>query len=166
MEEGENPRELEKQQILDLMNIIAEEVFIGKYDSDIGTNRIESRLQGGENLPMEHVKAFRMSKEEILYNWLKYVQQIIKNYFIMQGTPIREEKLFQYKFPEPLWDRLRTFIRNLGNLPLWVNKELSSPVFGGKQNYEYWQGIFEKGTTAQGVRVLAEPINLMKMIQP
>jgi hypothetical protein len=166
MEEGENPRELEKQQILDLMNIIAEEVFIGKYDSDIGTNRIESRLQGGETLPMEHVKAFRMSKEEILYNWLKYVQQIIKNYFIMQGTPIREEKLFQYKFPEPLWDRLRTFIRNLGNLPVWVNKELSSPVFGGKQNYEYWQGIFEKGTTAHGVRVLAEPINLMKMIQP
>ncbi len=33
-------------------------------------------------------------------------------------------------------------------------------------NYEYWKGIFEKGTTSHGVRVLAEPINLMKMIQP
>lgn len=166
LEEGENPRDLEKEQILNLMNIIAEEIFISKYDSDIGTNRIENRIQGGENLPMEHVKAFRMSKEEILYNWLKYLQQIIKNYFIMQGMPIREEKLFQYKFPEPLWERLRTFIKNLSNLPVWVNRELSSPVFGGKQNYEYWQGIFENGTTPQGVRVLAEPINLMKMIQP
>ena len=164
MEEGENPRELEKEQILRLMNLIAEELFIGKFDSDIGTYRIENRLQSGENLPLDHVRAFRMSKEEILYNWLRYVQQIIKNYFIMQGTPVQENKLFQYHFPVPLWERLRTFIRNLSNLPIWVNKDLSSTVFGGKQNYEYWQGIFEKGKTKQGNPILAEPINLMKMI--
>lgn len=164
MEEGENPRELEKQQILALMNIIAEEVFIGKYDSDIGTYRIENRIQNGENLPLDHIRAFRMSKEEILYNWLRYIQQIIKNYFIMQGTPIQENKLFQYRFPEPLWERIKMFVRNLSNLPVWVNKELSSTAFGGKQNYEYWQGIFEKGKTPQGLQVLAEPINLMKMV--
>src|ERR1041384_1922315 len=164
MEEGENPRELEKEQILRLMNIIAEELFIGKFDSDIGTYRIENRIQVGESLPLDHIRAFRMSKEEILYNWLRYIHQIIKNYFIMQGTPIQEEKLFQYHFPVPLWERIRTFIRNLSNLPVWVNKELSSTVFGGKQNYEYWQGIFEKGKTQQGHQVLAEPINLMKMI--
>ncbi len=105
-----------------------------------------------------------MSKEEILYNWLRYVQQIINHYFIMQGTPIQENKLFQYHFSVPLWERIRTFIRNLVNLPVWINKELSSTVFGGKQNYEYWQGIFEKGKTQQGLQVLAEPINLMKMI--
>ncbi len=164
LEEGENPRELEKEQILTLMNIIAEEVFISKFDSDIGTYRIENKIQSGENLPLDHIRAYRMSKEEILYNWLKYIEQIIKNYFIMQGTPIQEEKLFQYKFPISLWERLRTFIRNLSNLPVWVNKELSSIVFGGKQNYEYWQWIFEKGKTPQGLPVLTEPINLMKMI--
>jgi hypothetical protein len=145
MESGENPRELEKEQILELVNIIAEEIYISKYDSEIGTHRIESRLQAGETLPIEHVRAFRMSKEELLWNWLKYVSQIIRNYFIMQGTPIEESKLFQYKFPVP-------------------NTALSSTVFGGKQNYEYWQCIFEKGKSPQGQQVLAEPINLMKMI--
>ena len=164
MEEGGNPRELEKEQILNLMNIIAEELFIGKFDSDIGTNRIENRIQSGENLPLDHIRAYRMSKEEILYNWLRYIQQIIKNYFIMQGMPIQEDKLFQYHFPVPLWERIRTFTRNLSNLPIWVNKELSSTAFGGKQNYEYWQEIFEKGKTQQGLQILAEPINLMKMI--
>jgi len=68
---GENPRELEKIQILELMNIIAEEIYLGKYDGDIGTYRIENRLQAGETLPIDHVRAFRMSKEEILWNWLK-----------------------------------------------------------------------------------------------
>jgi hypothetical protein len=164
IESGDNPRELEKEQILGLMNIIAEEIFVGKFDSDIGTYRIENRLQGGEALPLAHVRAFRMSKEEILWNWLKYVSQIIRNYFIMQGAPIQEEKLFQYRFPDPLWERIRTFIRNFRDLPLWVNKELSATAFGGKQNYEFWQTVFERSKTPQGQQVLAEPINLMQMI--
>lgn len=165
LDEEENPRELEKEQILQLMNIIAEEIFVGKFDPDIGTVRIENRIQKGESLPLEHLRAFRMSKEEVVYSWLKYVEQIIKNYFIMQGRPIQEKKLFHYKFPAPLWERIRVFIRNLSNLPIWVNNELSQTVFGGKQNYAFWQAIFETGKSPQGVRVLAEPLDLMKMIQ-
>lgn len=164
LENGENPRELEKAQILELMNIIAEEIYLGKYDSDIGTYRIENRLQAGESLPIDHVKAFRMSKEEILWNWLKYISQIIRNYFIMQGTPIDEAKLFQYKFSLSLRERIRTFIRNFSDLPVWSNIALSSTVFGGKQNYDFWQCVFEKGKTPQGQQVLAESINLMRMI--
>ena len=165
LEEGENPRELEKEQILHLMNIIAEEIYIGKYDADIGTYRIEYKIQKGEDIPEDHLIAYRMSKEEIIYNWLRYVGQIIKSYFIMQGKPIDEDKLFQYRFPEPLWDRIKIFIRNLRALPIWVNKDLSQTVFGGKQNYEYWQTIFESGKTPQGYEVLSGPLDLMEMIK-
>ena len=165
LEEGENLREIEKEQILSLMNIIAEELFIGKFDPDIGTYRVENKIQKGKDIPEKHLIAYRMSKEEILYNWLRYIGQVIKNYFIMQGKPIDESKLFQYRFPEPLWDRIRIFTMNLGRLPLWVNRELSSTVFGGKQNYEYWQTIFETGKTPQGFQVLAKPLDLMEMIR-
>lgn len=165
MESGENPRELEKQQILELMNIIAEEIFIGKFDPEIGTNRIENKLQAGEPVPPDHLRAFRVSKEEILWNWLKCVSQIIQTYFSMQGKPLAEAKLFQYKFPVPLSDCIRKFVRNFANLPLWVNTSLSSTVFGGKQNYDYWHCIFEKGKTPQGQQVLPQPINLNKMIE-
>ncbi len=165
LEEGENLREIEKEQILNLMNIVAEELFIGKFDPDIGTYKLENKIQKGDDIPEEHLIAYRMSKEEIIYNWLRYVEQIIKNYFIMQGKPIQESKLFEYRFPEPLWERIRIFIRNLSNLPLWVNRELASTIFGGKQNYEYWQTIFETGKTPQGFQVLAEPLDLMDMIK-
>ncbi len=164
LDEGENPRELEKEQILELMNIIAEEVFVGRYDSDVGTIQIESKIQKGENIPLAHLGAYRMAREEIAYNWLKYIHQIIKNYFIMQGNPIKEERLFQYKFPVPLWDRIKIFVRNLRNLPLWANKELSNTVFGGKQGNDFWQTIFETGKSPQNIQVLSEPINLMNMI--
>lgn len=166
LEEGENPRQLEEEQILTLMNIIAEDIFIGKFDPGFGTYRIENRIQKGEeDIPENHLTAYRMSKEEILYNWLRYIEQIIKNYFIMQGKPIQEKKLFQYRFPEPLWERIRIFVKNLMNLPIWVNRELSSTTFGGKQNYEFWQTVFETGKTPQGFQVLAKPLNLMEMIK-
>jgi hypothetical protein len=64
-----------------------------------------------------------------------------------------------------LWERIRLFTRNLFNLPVWVNKELSTTIFGGKQNYDYWQTIFETGKNAQGFQVLAEPLDLMEMIK-
>jgi hypothetical protein len=164
LEEGENPRDLEKLQIMQLMNIIAEIIYIGKFDTDIGTGQIESKIQKGENIPFGHLIAYRMSKEEIMYNLLKYVGQIIKNYFIMQGKPIKEEKLFQYKFPEPLWEKITIFIKNLTVLPVWINKDLSNTIFGGKQVNDFWQTIFETGKSPQGLQVLVEPIDLMKMI--
>lgn len=44
-ETGENPRELETTQLIQLMNMIAEEIYIAKFDTEIGTDKIESRLQ-------------------------------------------------------------------------------------------------------------------------
>jgi len=166
LESGTNPRELETHQIIRLMNTIAEEVYIGKFDVEIGTDKIESQLKDGADFPFKHVTAFRMSKEEIIYNWLRYVHQIAKLYFINSGIPIQEEKLFQYQFPEQLWENIRRFLINFSALPLWSNRELSETVFGGKQNASFWQTIFESGRSPQGVQVLAHPINLVDLITP
>jgi len=161
---GENPRQLEAEQILELMNIIADELFIGKFDTDIGTYNIEKQVISGKQIPLDHLSAFRLSKEEIIYNWLKIIEQIIKLSMIMQGRAFNEEKLFQYRFSTPLWDQIRQFIKNFSNLPVWINKELASTVFGGKQDYGYWLYIFETGKSKQGMQVLAEPINWGEMI--
>lgn len=166
LEDGKSPREFEKSQILKVMNIIAEEIYIGKFDLDIGTYQIENKIQKGIQIDEDHIRAYRMGKEEIIYTWLKFIRQIAYNYFIMQGKPVVKEKLFQYEFEAALWNNIRVFIKNLSNLPLWINNELSSTVFGGKQNYNYWQSIFETGKSPQGVKVLAEPINLIEMIKP
>ncbi len=165
MEENENPRELEKQQIQKLMNVIAETVYAGKYDPALALARIENQIQKGGEVPEGHLCAFRLSREEILYAWLRLIRQIVQNYFITVGKPIQEDKLFQYRFPEPLWDSIENFIVSLTKMPLWVNRELSQTVFGGKQSPEYWQTIFESGRTPQNQQVLPSGINLMKMIQ-
>lgn len=165
-EEGANPRQLEVEQIVRLMNIIAEQVYIGKFEHSIGTRRIENNLQRGKPVPEPHLRAFRMAKEEILYNWLRYVRHIVQNYFIMMGKPIDEKKLFQYQIPDACWENIEHFIGALKRLPLWVNKDLSKSVFGGKQNNDFWQAIFESGSTPNGVEIMPKGINVMEMIQP
>ena len=162
---GENPRQLEKDQIVRLMNVIAEEIYIGKFDTDMGTYQIEKRLQKGEDIPEDHLRAFRMSKEEILYNWLDNVKKIIYRFFLMQGKPIDENRLFQYKFPEALWESIRKVVHNLARLSIWKNKELSATAFGGKQNYDYWQIIFETGKSPQGLQVMPQGLNLDELLK-
>jgi hypothetical protein len=120
---------------------------------------LEKKLQNGESIPENHLVAFRMSKEEILYNWLDIVRKIIDRYFIYQGQHFNEDRLFEYKFPEQLWSSIRIAICNLAKLSVWKNVELSATAFGGKQNYDYWRTIFESGKSPQGFQVLPQGIN-------
>ena len=167
LEEGKNPRDLEKRQIIKLMNIIADVVLIDKFDFDIGTYRIENKIQQGESIDWDHVVGYRMMKEEIIYVWLHYVLDVISMYYMQNGIPAYGRKdLFQTEFPQQLWINIENFIKNLANLPLWRNKEFSSTLFGGKQVYSFWQTIFETGRSPQGDEVLAAPLNVNTMIMP
>lgn len=162
--EDANPRELEIRQIVRLMNVIAREVLIDKFDDSLGTYRIENKIQKGELIPEPHLAAFRLAKEEIIYVWLGYVSQIVQTYFMFTGVPVDETKLFQQPFPEALWAKIESYVTHLRTMPVWINRDLSNTAFGGKQTYAYWKQIFTTGKSPQGVQVLPEPLNLMAMI--
>ena len=164
-EQNGNPRMIERSQILRLMNLIAEVIYIGKFDAEVGTDKIESRLQKGEKFKLDHLRAFRLSKEEIVYNWLQYVEQVARTYFITLGNPDPQKRLFQTPFPEQVWVNIGKFLENLRLMPLWVNSELSETVFGGKQTNNFWKAVFETGHTPQGMAVLVQPSNLIEMIK-
>ena len=148
------------------MNIIADKIYVGKFEHSLGTRRIESSIQKGKDVPEPHLRAFRMAREEILHNWLRYVNQIVQNYFITTGKPLDDKRIFQYVIPDACWENIDSFIDALMRLPLWVNKDLSLSAFGGKQNNDYWQAIFETGRAPNGIEVLSSGLNLMDMIKP
>jgi hypothetical protein len=147
------------------MNLIAEVIYVDKFDPEIGTDKIESKLQKGEKFALDHLRAFRMSKEEVIYNWLQLLRQVAQAYFITLGMPDPKERLFQVPFPDQIWENLQKFLENLAAMPLWVNSDLSETIFGGKQNYSFWKTIFETGRTPQGMEVLAQKLNLVEMIK-
>ena len=105
------------------------------------------------------------AREEILANVLSWVRFVIENYNAFTGRKIDKEMLLHYALPEDLWKRIKTFLTKLAALPCWIDKNLSTTVFGTKQNLDFWKRVFETGTTPAGLRVLAQPLNLQTMIQ-
>jgi hypothetical protein len=167
-------RENEISNMVRLMNLVADIVLEG-YDFSIGSWRIEeevraeregrpTRTGAARHIPDQHLRAVRMIKEEIMYNWVRYIRQIVSNYFIMRGLPIDEDKLWQEEFDDTLWKHIENFLKNLRNLPLWVDRE-KTHIFSAKLPYDWWSEVFRSGVTKDGIKLLSEGINLMNMIK-
>jgi len=166
-DEGLNPRELEISQTVKLLNIIAEEIYVNKFNPEVGVYRIEQKIidRKDTDITDDHLIAFRISKEEIIYNWLLYLKKVIENYFNNTGRLFDSNRLFQEPFHDQLWINITNFIKNLKSLPLWKDRGMSSTIFSGKNNYEFWKIAFETGKTPDSVPVLAKPLNYVEMIK-
>jgi hypothetical protein len=165
MEEGSNPRQLEREQMVRLMSMFAEVFFVGQWDPDLGGRRVESRLQDGEVIPDGHLRAWRIAREELLANVTRWMRLVIANYFAYTGKLIYEDRQLHTRLPDDLWRRLRNFLESLARLPCWVDRNLGSTVFGPKQNLDYWEKVFQTGIAPSGVRVLTAPLDLNEMVR-
>jgi hypothetical protein len=166
MEDGSNPRMLERQQLIRLMSLFAEVFFVGHWDPDLGGRRLESRLQSGEKIADLHLRAWRIAREEVLTNVVRWLRLVIANYNAYTGRVVKEDRLLQVALPDELWSRLENFMVGLSKLPCWIDRNLSSAVFGPKQNSDYWQKVFETGRSPSNIQILAAPLNLNELIAP
>jgi hypothetical protein len=89
---------------------------------------------------------------------------VIEQYYAWTGTFIDKERLFHYQLPAELWSRMDTFLTKLASLPCWIDKQLSTTVFGAKRNRDFWRTVFQTGKTPEGVRVLTKPLDVNEMI--
>ena len=165
MDRGDNPRMIERDQLVRMMSLYADIFFVGQWDPDLGGRRLEARLQKGEVIAEGHLRAWRVTREEILAVIMKYVRLVIEHYFAVTGRPIEKDRLMQYRLPEDVWARVETFLRRLSGLPAWIDKNLSNTVFGAKQNRDFWAEVFKTGRSAGGVQVFTGPINVIDMMQ-
>ncbi len=166
MEEGTNPRQLEREQMVRLMSLFAEVFFVSHWDPELGGRRVESRLQDGEAIPEGHLRAWRIAREEVLANVMRWIRLVIANYYAYTGKVIHEDQLLHVRLPDELWDRLQNFLESLSRLPCWIDRNLSTTVFGPKQNLDYWEKVFQTGKAPSAIQILAAPLDLNEMIRP
>lgn len=167
IDEGLNPRELEINQIVRVLSILAENIYMNKFLPEVGTARVEKKIidKKDTDITDDHLIAYRISKEEILYNWLQYLKKVITTYFANTGKMVVEERIFQTPFDDQVWINIENFVKNLSQLPLWKDRSMASTIFSGKNNYDYWKEIFEAGNSLDGAVVLATPLNFIEMIK-
>jgi len=99
-----------------------------------------------------------------LANVLRWARLVIMNYFAWTGKLVREDRVLQTRLPDDLWERLRNFFECLSRLPCWIDKNLSTTVFGPKQNLDYWEKVFETGKAPSGIQILTRPLDVNQMI--
>jgi hypothetical protein len=116
-------------------------------------------------IPPAHLRAWRIAREEVLANVMRWIRLVIANYFAFTGKVIHEERLLHTRLPDELWDRLRNFLESLSQLPCWVDHNLSMTVFGPKQNLDYWADVFKTGKSPSKIQVLAAALDLNEMIR-
>lgn len=162
-----NPRQIERRQIIRFLNLLADIIYVDKFDPEIGTYRIEDNIAKGKdaNITNGHLAAYRMSKEEILLAIMPIMIRVITTALTIFGINYPEKGLFMTGFPEQVWENLENFIRNYASLPIWRNRTLADTIFSGKQNQGYWNEIFTTGHAPDGSLVLDQPINIMEMIK-
>lgn len=166
-EDGKNARELEIAQVAKFLSIISETLYIGKFNPEIGVNRIENKILEKRDTEITDAQliAYRMSKEEIVYSWAPYLFKVIQLYFINAGINYEPSSLFQTPFPDQVWENLKKFMTSLYNLPLWKDRTMAGTHFSGKKNQEFWKVVFDTGKTPEGVSVLSERLNYIEMIK-
>ncbi|MDE0070600.1 MAG: HNH endonuclease [Caldilineaceae bacterium] len=157
-------RGLERRQLTSLMSLFADTFFVGRWDFDIGGRQLENKIQKGEKFPEEHLRAWRISREEVAVNVMRWVQLVIENYYAVMGKPVERERLFLEEFPDLLWGNIERFLRRLSELTCWTNTELSSSVFGPKQNQDYWESVLKTGISPSGTVILPRGLELQEMI--
>ena len=165
MDRGENPRIIERDQLVRLMSLFSDIFFMKQWDPDIGGRQLEAQLQKGQTIPEGHLRAWRVTREEILTIIMKYIRLVIEHYFAVTGKSMDKDKLMQQRFPDDLWARIETFLRRLSGLPAWIDTNLSRTVFGAKQNREFWAEVFKTGKARSGVNIFGIPINVIDMMQ-
>ena len=166
LSDGTNPRALERAQMALLMNLFADVFFVGHWDPEIGGRQLENRVQGGEKVPEMHLRAWRIARDEVLANVMRWVCLVIENYRAYTAAPpVDRDRLLHTSLPDELWRRVEAFLRNLAKLPCWYDRQFSTTVFGPKQNLDYWEKVFSTGKAPNGISILAKGLDLHQMIR-
>ncbi|MCI0622673.1 MAG: HNH endonuclease [Acidobacteria bacterium] len=166
LEIGTNPRQVEREQMTRLMSLFADVFFAGQWNTETGGRKLEDRVLKGEPIPPGHLRAWRIAREEVLINVLKWVRLTIEHYYAFNREMVDKERLMHKRFPDPVWTMVQTVLRNIGDLPCWVDTRLSQTIFGGKPNRDFWRKTFQDGISPTGIRVLARGLELGSLITP
>lgn len=167
-DQGLTTRSLEINQMVQLLNILADTLYINKFDLNIKFSRIEKNIREKKDTQYsdDYLIASRLGKEEILYNLMQYLKMVISSYFKQSGTVINQENIFQTQFDNQLWVYIKNFVQNVRQLSLWKTRSNAAcNLFSGKRHYDYWRVIFETGKYEDNTPILNKPLNIRDLIK-
>ena len=109
LEQGTNPRMLERDQLVRLMTLFAKTFFVGHWNPEIGGQKLEYQAAKRGQDPGIPPQGLEDRSRRNTGNILVWVRLVIENYYAWMGQVADKERLLQHRLPEELWKRIEVF---------------------------------------------------------
>jgi hypothetical protein len=146
-------RQLERENLIRLLNVFVEEVLAnGRFDLNLGVRRIEEKLEKDpQSIPDSHLRAYRICRKAAMMVWCEELRRAIR---LLLSTRTRY-KIANWGERRPLWAQMldedwqpiRKMIQAIRDHKVWgesVNQDVVAAITSTKQ--KDWKEILLKGT--------------------
>jgi len=166
IEQTERFRQLEKENLIRLMNLFVDEVLAnGRFDLDLGIRRMEERLANDpQSIPDSHLRAYRMCRKAAMVIWTKELNRAIQ---LLLGTKTRysvaswgEKRPLWAQILDEDWQQIRRMIRAVREHKVWgerTSPDIVAAISSTRQ--KDWGDILLRGTLPGRQEKLLPPLD-------
>jgi hypothetical protein len=162
MEYSNYLRFLERDNLIKLMNMIAEKVLVGKFDEKIGAHKLEESIRKGVKVPDEHVKAYRIFRPKAFEVWCEVLSEAIKTFLKfrekLSEKYAKEGKILWCKIDEEEWKQIEKMVARIINHKLWEAKDPIVVEAIGTTKKDVAERLLTEGKVGEQ-KVFEPPIN-------
>lgn len=166
IDQTEQYRQLEKENLIRLLNIFVEEVLSnGRFDLNLGVRRMEEKLANDpQSVPDSHLRAYRICRKAAMMIWCKELKGAIR---LLLNTKTRfaiaawsEKRPLWSKMLDEDWQQVRKMIRAIRDHKVWgerINPDIVQAISSTRQ--KDWSDILLKGTLPGRREQLLPPLD-------
>ncbi|MCJ7544231.1 MAG: HNH endonuclease [Phycisphaerae bacterium] len=166
LDQTDRYRRLEKENLVRLMNIFAEEVLAnGRFNLELGIRRMEERLANDpQSVPDSHLRAYRLCRKAAMVIWTRELKGAIQ---LLLGTKTRykiagwgERRPLWAEILDEDWQQVRKMIRAIREHKVWgerTNPDIVAAISSTRQ--KDWNDILLKGTLPGRQEQLLPPLD-------
>ena len=166
-------RELERNNLQIILNIICEEVLKDKFQTSVGIFKIEERLQKNDpKITFEHLLAYRMLRQSALIAWAEEFRIAINTYLNSHNKYKKDwskENYLWVEFDDNDIVMIRKMIKFIKTHPAWCVKEENVVKNISTTSVSDWRQIILEGKLPGALKPIYEPMNggqiLIKSLQ-
>ncbi len=155
-------RELERNNLQIILNIIADEVLKGKFLTTVGIFKIEERLQNNDpKITIEHLLAYRMLRQSALIAWAEEFRTALNTYFNSNNKYQKnwsKENYLWVEMNENDENMIRNMIRYIKTHPAWTVREENIVKSISSTSVSDWRQIILEGKLPGAVQPIYDPM--------
>ncbi|MGH9773498.1 MAG: HNH endonuclease [Candidatus Acidiferrales bacterium] len=146
-------RQLERENLIRLLNIFVEEVLAnGRFDLNLGVRRMEEKLEKDpQSIPDSHLRAYRICRKAAMMVWCEELKRAIR--LLLAARARYKEANWGERRPlwaqmlDEDWQQVRKMIQAIRDHRVWaesVNQDIVAAIASTKQ--KDWKDILLRGT--------------------